>query len=240
MPDSVDHRPTARRGAGTALNRVWAVVAGLARSRRPAAAAFGAAVVVTTLLAGVPAGRADDHQGLLEQLAAKTRLEHMPAPDGKGRHVRLTYYAPVDVAVFWRFKTDFRNDWLVSNDYIEAHRFVARNGDIVLTETKYTYGPDVFFRWRTELVPDKHTLRYTLLNPSECEQDYNRGEITLVPDGAYTRVTHTSHFDFAGAFLWAHFPGPWGMVDFFRYTARWEQETILRLEERYTEQERAP
>lgn len=197
-------------------------------------------MLVTTLLTGVPAGRADDHQALLEQLAAMTRLEQLPASDGQGRHVRLTYYAPVDVAVFWRFKTDFRNDWLVSNDYIEAHRLVARNGDIVLTETKYTYGPDVFFRWRTELVPDKHTLRYTLLNPTECEQDYNRGEITLVPDGAYTRVTHTSHFDFTGAFLWAHFPGPWGMVDFFRYTARWEQETILRLEDRYTEPQGAP
>jgi hypothetical protein len=176
---------------------------------------------------------AADQQALLKQLSAKTQLEHMTASDGKGRHVRLTYYAPVEAAIFWRFKTDFQNDWLVSNDYIEAHRFIAHRGNVVVTETKYTYGPDVFFRWRTELIPDKRILRYTLLNPVECEQIYNHGEITLEPDGAYTRVTHTSHFDFAGAFLWAHFPGPWGMVDFFRYTAQWEQETILRLKNRY-------
>jgi hypothetical protein len=197
-------------------------------------AAAGLILTAAIVIHSVGALQAADEHALLQELSARTRLEHMAAADGKGRHVRLTYYAPVDVAVFWRFKTDFQNDWLVSNDYIQAHRFIARNGNIVLTETKYTYGPDVFFRWQTELDPQRRILRYTLLNPAECQQIYNRGEITLEADGDHTLVTHTSHFDFAGAFLWAHFPGPWGMVDFFRYTARWEQETILHLKSRYS------
>jgi hypothetical protein len=200
---------------------------------RSAVATLLAAAAVSLL--ALTSGQAADHQALLEQLAAKTRLEHIAAADGEGRRVRLIYYAPVPADVFWRFKTDFQNEWLVSNAYIAAHRFVSRRGDIVVTETKYTYGPDVFFRWRTELIPAERTLRYALLNPAECGQIYNYGVITLEPDGAFTRVTHTSCFDFSGAFLWAHLPGPWGMGDFFRYTARWERETILRLEARYAE-----
>jgi hypothetical protein len=200
---------------------------------RLAAAALAAAVVVSALMPAPASVRAAEHQALLERLAAKTQLEQVAVADGEGRRVRLTYYAPVAADIFWRFKTDFQNNWLVSNEYIEEHRFIGRNGNIVITETKYTYGPDVFFRWKTELIPAARTLRYTLLNPADCDQDFNYGVITLEPDGAYTRVTHTSHFDFTGAFIWAHLPGPWGMVDFFRYTARWEQETILRLEARY-------
>lgn len=202
---------------------------------RPTVAALVAAVTLSALMLAPVSGRAADHQALLEQLAARTRLEHVSAADGEGRQVRLTYYAPVSADVFWRFKTDFQNEWLVSNAYIAAHRFVSRRGNIVVTETKYTYGPDVYFRWRTELIPAERTLRYALLNPAECGQTYNYGVITLEPEGAFTRVTHTSRFDFSGAFLWAHLPGPWGMGDFFRYTARWEQETILRLEARYAE-----
>lgn len=179
---------------------------------------------------------AADNSAALAGLAARTSLENVTNPDDEGRRIRLIYYAPVPVESFWNFKTDFQNEWLVSNQYIAAHRFISRHGNVVLTETKYTYGPDIFFRWQTVLYPESRTLRYTLLNPAECGQAFNYGVITLEPDGDLTRVTHTSHFDFAGALLWAHLPGPWGMVDFFHYTARWEQETILRLQSRYTDE----
>lgn len=223
--------PRARRPAGPAASNRRLAGRGLVSP------GWLGAVLLTLLLAtAAPSPAAgDDEATLLERLAARTRLEKLAASDGEGRRIRLTYYVPARVAVFWHFKTDFDNDWLVTNQYIEAHRFIARRGNRVLTETRYTYGPDAVFRWETELQPENHTLRYTLLNPEECGQAYNRGVITLTPDGDLTRVTHTSHFDFSGAFLWAHLPGPWGMADFFRYTARWEQETIMRLASRYTE-----
>jgi len=33
--------------------------------------------------------------------------------------------------------------------------------------------------------------------------------------------------------LWAHYPWAGGMSDFLRYTARWEQETVLKLKDKY-------
>lgn len=234
MPGNQGNSRCAKVAAAHAVKSSSAT--GLRRSApRTAVAALVAAVALAVLMLAPASGQSADHQALLEQLAARTRLEHTTAADGGGRRVRLVYYAPVPADVFWRFKTDFQNEWLVSNAYIKAHRFISRRGNIVITETKYTYGPDVFFRWRTELLPAERTLRYALLNPAECGQTFNHGVITLEPDDAFTRVTHTSRFDFSGAFLWAHLPGPWGMGDFFRYTARWEQETILRLRARYTE-----
>jgi hypothetical protein len=200
---------------------------------------LGAMLTVLWVAAAVAPCRAgeDTHEraALLERLAARTRFAHEAASPGEGRRVRLIYYAPVNVETFWRFKTDFENDWLVSNRYIQAHRFIGRRGNVVVTETKYTHGPDVFFRWESRLFPESHTLRYTLLNPAECGQLYHRGVVTLASEGNLTRVRHTSQFAFAGAFIWAYLPGPAGMAEFFRYTARWEQETVLRLQVRYAE-----
>ncbi|HHP7233645.1 MAG TPA: hypothetical protein ACFCUC_03365 [Desulfobacterales bacterium] len=178
--------------------------------------------------------QADDEQNaLLQRLEEKTQVTDVAPSREGGRGVRLTYYVPVNASVFWKFKTDFQNEWLVTNDYIEVHRFIRRQGNTVITETRYTHGPDVFFRWETRLFPEIYIMHYTLLNPEECGQKFNRGRIEIENDGDLTRVTHTSYFDFTGAFLWAHIPGPWGMTGFLRYTALWEQETILRLQSRY-------
>lgn len=150
-----------------------------------------------------------------------------------GRAYRLVYYAEVPVEVFWRFKTDFKNDFLTTNRYILSHRFVSRNVNTVVTETKYKNAPDVYFRWKTTLHPSSHRLEYMLLNPKECGQKFNFGHITLESVGSYTRVTHVTYFDFFGAFFWVNFPGNWGMKTFLHYTASWEQETILRLKSIY-------
>jgi len=173
------------------------------------------------------ASEGNDRQALLNRLEEKTRVTEVKPSVKGGRAVRLVYYVPVSAEVFWKFKTDFDNDWLVTNKYIQAHRFISRHDNVVITETKYTYGPDVYFRWETLLYPEARILRYTLLNPEECGQEFNHGWIRIDNAGELVRVRHTSYFDFTGAFLWTHLPGPWGMTGFLRYTARWEQQTIL-------------
>lgn len=194
-------------------------------------ALFVALVILAAALP--PASGSDERQALLQRLEEKTRVEDVKSSARGGRGVRLVYYVPASVAIFWKFKTDFENDWLVTNKYIKAHRFINRSGNSVITETQYTYGPDVFFRWETTLFPEAHIMRYRLLNPEACGQKFNHGWIKMEPAGPLSRITHTSYFDFTGAFLWANFPGPWGMTGFLRYTASWEQETIVRLRARY-------
>lgn len=38
-----------------------------------------------------------------------------------------------------------------------------------------------------------------------------------------------------GAAVWAHYPWSGGMNQFLRYTAQWEQNTVLKLKDRYEE-----
>ena len=155
-----------------------------------------------------------------------------PSAEG-GRAVELVYVTNVPIDVFWRFKTDFSANFLLSNRYITSNRVVARQGRIVITETVYSTSPGVTFRWQTTLEPSDFLLNYVLLNPVECGQHFNYGSIQLAPAGHSTRVTQTSYFDFFGATLWDRFPGPGGMEAFLRYTASWEQETVERLLPRY-------
>lgn len=190
-------------------------------------------VLILSIAWPLAADSGDQRQALLQRLEEKIRVTDVAPLARGGRGVRLTYYAPVAVEVFWKFKTDFDNEWLVSNKYIEGHRFVHRRDNTVVTETLYTHGPDVFFRWETRMFPEAYVLHYELLNPEKCGQKFNQGRIHIENAGGLSRVTHTSYFDFTGAFLWANFPGPWGMSGFLRYTARWEQETVLRLQSRY-------
>lgn len=161
------------------------------------------------------------------------RIDH-PAPDPRGgRAYRLTYTVPVAKEVYWRFKTDFENDFLLGNRHIHFHRFVGRTGNRVVTETKYTSGPDVAFRWETTVFEEAYRLTFLLLNPEQCGQRFHYGHIELlwVPDG--TRVTQVAYFDFWGASLWVNNPWRGGMRNFLLYTARWEKETVARLQSRY-------
>jgi hypothetical protein len=48
-----------------------------------------------------------------------------------------------------------------------------------------------------------------------------------------TKVTQVVYFDFFGATLWMNYPWYGGMRHYLHYTARWEQETITRLIDRY-------
>lgn len=160
----------------------------------------------------------------------------MPERKG-GQGYRLVYRVNVPIAVFWKFKTDFDNAFLTENKYIRDHRFITRDGNIAITENKYTNGPDVFFRWQTKISPEVFRLDFILLNPQQCKQKYHYGYIQLESENKVTRVTQVVYFDFLGAFFWAYYPWKGGMKDFLSYTAKWEQATALRLKDRYHEKE---
>lgn len=157
-------------------------------------------------------------------------------PDQRGgKAYRLTYLVQVPMDVYWKFKTDFDNEFLVSNKYIREHRFISRSGDTVITEDKYINAPDVFFRWKTTVLQDMHKLDFILLNSEQCGQKFHYGFIQLESVAEGTRVSQVAYFDFWGASLWAHYPWGGGMVDFLTYTAHWEQELVLNIKNYYTD-----
>jgi hypothetical protein len=160
---------------------------------------------------------------------------HQIEPDQRGgKAYRLTYLVQVPIDVYWRFKTDFDNDFLLNNKYIREHQFISRTGDTVVTEDKYANAPDVFFKWQTTVHKDLHKLEFVLLNPGQCGQKFHYGFIQMESAAEGTLVTQVAYFDFWGASLWADYPWGGGMVDFLIYTARWEQGIILDLKDRYS------
>ena len=156
------------------------------------------------------------------------------APDKRGgKAYKLVYLVSVQKDVFWRFKTDFDNNFLLENKYIQEHHFITRNGNQVITEDKYTNAANVYFRWQTTISPRAKRLDFILLNPKQCRQKFHYGYIQLksVPGG--TQVTQVAYFNFLGSSLWANYPWGGGMKDFLSYTAHWEQDTIMRLKDQY-------
>lgn len=151
-----------------------------------------------------------------------------------GQAFRLIYTVDVPLPVFWKFKTDFGADFLPTHRYILSSRLISRHFNVYITETRYVDAPKSVFRWQTTIYPSANRINYRLLNPEECGQRFNHGTIQLSAVSGKTRVEHSTYFDFFGATLWAHFPGPGGMVGFLRYTAEWERETIEKLRHRYT------
>ena len=156
-------------------------------------------------------------------------------PDGRGgKGYKLVYLVKAPIDVYWRFKTDFDNDFLVRNKYIREHHFISSNADTAITEAKYTNAQDVFFRWQTTVFPNDNRLDFVLLNPEQCGQKFHYGYIQLESAEEGTRVTQVAYFDFWGASLWADYPWGGGMVDFLTYTAHWEQDLVLQFKNRYT------
>ena len=60
-----------------------------------------------------------------EELLSKQRVIYRIKPEERGGEAfKLIYLVPVSVDVFWRFKTDFRGNFLLSNKYIKEHRVI--------------------------------------------------------------------------------------------------------------------
>jgi hypothetical protein len=160
-------------------------------------------------------------------------------PSGAGYKLIYMVDAPVDV--FWKFKTDFDNDFLVTNKFIKSHKLIGRRGNVVITEDLFSedlfaHRPRAKFRWQTTLSPADYRMDFLLLNPEECGQHFHYGHIQLeVVEGfsGKTRVTQVAYFDFFGVFFWLKYPWYGGMRYFLEYTVRWEQDMILKRKARY-------
>jgi hypothetical protein len=170
---------------------------------------------------------------LKQLLSGKAYIDRLKPERPEGRGYRLIYVVDAPRNVFWKFKTDFDNDFLLSNAYIDLHRFVSRRENIVITENVYANKTGITFRWQTTVKPDHYRLDFVLLNPEQCGQKYHYGHIQLEELDQRTKVTQVAYFDFFGAFLWVNYPFYGGMSDFLKYTARWEQQAILKLMDTY-------
>jgi hypothetical protein len=169
-----------------------------------------------------------------QELRSKKCIVYRIKPEKEdGEGFKMIYLVPVPVDVYWRFKTDFSGNFLLSNRYIKEHRLVRQTGNVVITENSYTNAPNDTFRWRTVLHPGRLRLVFQLENPRECGHKFHYGSIQIEPFGSFTKVTHTAFFDFFGAFLWVNLRIGGGMTSFLTYTARWEKETVTRLRHQY-------
>ena len=168
-----------------------------------------------------------------ELLSGSVSIEQIdPDPRG-GRAYRLRYVVNVPWEIYWRFKTDFDNQFLLENRYIEEHRLVEEHKDTVITENRYSDSAGSVFRWKTTVHERAGRIDFVLLNPQECGQRFHYGRIRTVSIGERTLVVQEAFFDFFGAGVWAHYPWAGGMRHFLRYTARWEQDTVEKLREHY-------
>jgi hypothetical protein len=145
----------------------------------------------------------------------------------------MVYQVPVDAATYWRFKTDFENEFLISNKYIKSHQIVSAEDRKVVSESVYAYEPEHAFRWQTTVRPGLRRLEFRLLNAKECNQLFHYGSIQIEAAAGGTRVTQTAYFDFWGVALWFHYPWSGGMREFLRYNAMWEQRLATQLKQRY-------
>jgi hypothetical protein len=157
----------------------------------------------------------------------------LPPEQEDGLGYKMIYWVDVPLEVFWKFKIDFDNDFLVSNKDIKSHRFIRRNGDVVITENEYTNKPGKIFRWQTTVISNRHRLDFKLLNPKESGQKFHFGYIQLEAKGERTEVTQVAYFDFLGVFWWVNYPFYGGMEYYLKRTTRWEQQTILKLIDKY-------
>jgi len=173
------------------------------------------------------------HVGAPAVLSAAPQISLITPEKRGGKAYRMVYSVDVPLDVFWRFKTDFDNDFLVSNKYILSHVLIKKTNSIVVTENRYTSSPDVTFRWQTRLYPDQYRLDFKLLNPHACGQKFHYGHIQAENSHEKTRVTQVAYFDFFGASLWVNFPWAGGMNAFLSETATWEQQMVLKRKHLY-------
>ena len=176
-----------------------------------------------------------DEEALLE---GKVFVFELKPQHQNGAGYKLVYLVDAPLDAFWRFKTDFDNDFLLTNKFIKSHQMISRHGNVVVTEDLFsedlfTHRPRAKFRWQTTLSPAEHRMDFVLLNPEECGQKFHYGHIQLEAFGQKTRVTQVAYFDFFGVSFWVKYPWYGGMRHFLKYTARWEQDTILKLKPTY-------
>lgn len=158
----------------------------------------------------------------------KISLERISPPGRDGFGYRLIYYVPAPLEIFWRFKTDFENEALTTNQEIIEHRVVSFSDNNVVTDNRYATWPNLRFLWQTTVDWNQYRLAFKQLNVKDSLQDYHYGTIQLSPAGDHTKVTQIAFFNFVGASLWVKYPWYGGMKTTLTSLARWEQKTALR------------
>jgi hypothetical protein len=158
-------------------------------------------------------------------------LERLNPPQGYG--YRLQYVVPVPIEVFWKFKTDFDNEILLTSSELVGHRLVEVNGRDVITEDQYASAPGLKFLWKTTILKNAYRMEFILLNPEQCRHDFHYGSIQLRQVGERTHVTQTAFFDFKGASIWVKYPWYGGMKSTLTKVAKWEQKTAERYRRLY-------
>lgn len=164
---------------------------------------------------------------------AGVQISELSPLHGEGFGYRIAYRVPADIDTFWRFKTDFDNDFLIKNRTITAHRLLRRNANIAVTETSYSAAPGKRFIWETTTYPEKHRMQFRLIDPGSSGQRYHWGFIQLIRDGHQTIVVQQAYFDFSGAGFWVVYPWQGGMRDVLKTNAAWEQAAIMRMQAAY-------
>jgi hypothetical protein len=155
-------------------------------------------------------------------------LKRLNPAENNGYADKMEYYVPAPIDVFWRFKTDFDNEILLTSKNIIEHRVVGYSANNVITENCYATAPGLRFLWQTTVHWNQYRLDFQLLNAQDCRHDFHFGTIQLAPAGDYTKVTQTACFNFVGASLWVKYPWYGGMKSTLTTLAKWEQKTALR------------
>jgi len=161
------------------------------------------------------------------------QISELSPVQSEGYGYRIVYRVPVDIDTFWRFKTDFDNDFLIQNKTITSHRLLRRHKNIAVTETSYAAAPGKHFIWETATDSDNYQMQFRLIDPRSSGQRYHWGVIQLIRDGGQTVVIQQAYFDFSGAGFWVVYPWQGGMRDVLRTNAAWEKEAIMRMQAAY-------
>ena len=193
---------------------------------------LAAILLVSSGIASEDSVPAPSKEQFLNSAPVITKLKPEKA---RGRGFKLVYSVEASLDVFWRYKTDFDTQLILSNKFISSHRLVSREDDVVITETVYSDKPNDVFKWQTTVFPDRNLLKYVLLNPEECGQKYHYGYVQMEALDIGTRVTQVAYFNFFGASLWVNYPFKGGMSQFLKYTAQWEQKFISEFGQQYRE-----
>jgi hypothetical protein len=180
-----------------------------------------ALALVLVLIVLATNGHADIKQ---DPQPGKVWVQRISSDTNNGYGYRLEYTVPAPLHKFWLFKTDFDNDFLLSNDELLDHRLIRRIGNDVITENRYAFAPGLRFRWKTTVIREQYRLEFELINAADTRHDFHYGSIQLIPVGNKTMVRQTAYFQFTGASLWVKYPWYGGMKYTLTKIARWEQK----------------
>ena len=196
----------------------------IANPRRIAQSFFVAVFLPSAVLFGAGMSHADSND---PADISRILLKHLPSPSGSGYGYRLEYYVPATIDVFWKFKTDFDSEILLTNDELVGHRLVKVDGNDVYTENRYASAPGLKFLWKTTIINGKYRLDFELMNADDCRHKFHHGYIQLTPAGRYTKVSQNAFFDFTGASFWVKYPWYGGMKYTLTHVAKWEQKVVV-------------